>query len=216
MATAGWGWKLASEPDEVINFLNGSPPFEHPVGEAHVTALWNGDYVAFHIFYRPGEPGQPPGTWGWKLAADPDDAKNFLNGTGPYCQPPEEAQVMAVWKHDRLQFYIFYTYELVPARIVDCQILQTAAAAPGFERMRLGWTYCEGQRPERVSITAMRSEGSHWVNIMPDGQAASIRGGHVTAADVMIVKLQKGPHKIVFCAHYPDHEELEYTFDRLI
>ena len=47
-------------------------------------------------------------SWGWKLATEPDDAMNFLNGTGAYQTPVKDAKICAVWKGTHLEFYIFY------------------------------------------------------------------------------------------------------------
>lgn len=217
MTIAGWGWKLATDPDDVINFLNGCGPYERPVKDAHVTAVWDGSRVTFHAFYQTGAAGQPPGSWGWKKATDPDDALSFLNGTGAYCQPVKEAKLASVRQGDQPEFYIFYTMELVPARVIDCRVLEATGGAPGFARLRLGWRYCDpGERPQRLLVTVYHEE-QHWKNIMPDGQACTVaHPERATQADVMVLRLYKGPHKIVLRASYADHADLEYAFERLL
>ncbi len=45
--------------------------------------------------------------WGWKLATTTDDAHNFLNGTGVYGQPVQDAKIFA---SPNGHFYIFYRH----------------------------------------------------------------------------------------------------------
>jgi hypothetical protein len=215
--STGWGWKLAEDPDDVVNFLGGCGPYGHPVKAAQVTAMWNGASRDFHVFYQPGTADQPLGNWGWKLAPDADDVMNFLSGTGPYCQPVKEAHVAALWRDGGPEFYVFYTMDLVPARIVDCQVQPAAGGAPGWSRLHLKWRYCDpGERPVKLLVSVFHEEW-HWKNIMPDGQSCAIvTPDRVSEADVMVLRLYKGPHKIVFHAYYADHEELEYAFERLL
>src|SRR5215472_8207602 len=73
-----WGWKKSTDPDDVMNFLNGKSPYVAPVAEARVSAVWKGSYAEFYVFYVPGKRGQPAGGWGWKKSTDPADAMNFL------------------------------------------------------------------------------------------------------------------------------------------
>ncbi len=215
MTTEAWGWKLATDPDDVMNFINGCNGYDHPVKAAHVTAVRNGEQIAFHVFYQPGAPGQPPGHWGWKKSADPADAIAFLNGADPYCLAPEQAIVAAASQNGVPEFYIFYTYPLVPARITDCKVMAVFTGA--FPRVRLGWTTCEGEPPQKMKITVFRSVGSRWENVMPHGEPCVVnRPKTTTAVDVLLAKQSKGPHKFVFCASYANHDEIEYTFDRMI
>jgi hypothetical protein len=215
--SGGWGWKLANDPDDVVNFLSGCGPYARPVKSAQITAMWAGGGSEFHVFYQPGGADQPQGNWAWKLSADADDAMDFLNGTGAYCQPVKDSHVTALWRDGVPEFYVFYTMEQVPARIIDCQVQPAAAAAPGWSRLHLQWRYCEpGVRPEKLLVTVYHEEW-HWKNIMPSAQpCALVAPDRITEADVMVLKLYKGPHKIVFHAYYPDHSELEYAFERLL
>ncbi len=80
--SGGWGWKLANDPDDVVNFLSGCGPDARPVKSAQITAMWAGSRSEFHVFYQPGGADQPQGNWAWKLSANAGDAMDFLNGTG--------------------------------------------------------------------------------------------------------------------------------------
>jgi len=104
----GWGWKLATDPDDVINFLNGADPYGEPVADVQICAYWNGSYASFIVFYESAEPSQASGGWGWKLATDPDDVMDFLNGTDPYGEPLANAQVCAYWNGTYASFVVFY------------------------------------------------------------------------------------------------------------
>lgn len=96
---AKWGWKRATEIDDMHRFINGQKPYKIPKS-ATLTA-WNAhDIIAF---YRDDKVGSPK--WGWKLATTPDNALNFLNGTGAYSVPVKQAQV---FNTSDSEFYIFY------------------------------------------------------------------------------------------------------------
>ncbi len=104
----GWGWKLATTPDDVMNFLNGSGPYENPVSEARIGVIWKENHTEFYVFYRKQSPDGSGGGWAWKLATEPDDVHNFLNGFGSYLQPVKNAHIAALWKGSHREFYIFY------------------------------------------------------------------------------------------------------------
>lgn len=106
--TPEWGWKLATDPNDVIDFLNGSGAYDSPVGEARISAIWKGSHAEFYTFYRQQTGSGSAGGWGWKLATDPDDVRDFLNGAGGYTQPVKDTQIAAMWKGNHPEFYIFY------------------------------------------------------------------------------------------------------------
>jgi hypothetical protein len=91
-----------------MNFLNGAGAYQHPVEDAEICAVFTGNHLEFYVFYKAGIPGQSAGGWGWKLATEPDDAMNFLNGARAYQHPVKEAKICAVSKGSHLEFYIFY------------------------------------------------------------------------------------------------------------
>ncbi len=103
-----WGWKLATDPDDVINFLNGRPPYRHKIKDAEITAANRGSHIEFFIFYRSDRMTDPTGGWGWKLANNIDDVKNFMRGEGNYGKPPGQAKIVAVRRNAYTDFYIFY------------------------------------------------------------------------------------------------------------
>jgi hypothetical protein len=107
--SAGWGWKRATDPDDVINFLNSKPPYKQKITEAEITAVNKGTYLDFIVFYRTAGLVKPTaGGWGWKKATDPDDVKNFLSGQGAYTQPVKVAKIAAVWEGTYTEYYVFY------------------------------------------------------------------------------------------------------------
>jgi len=103
-----WGWKLATDPDDVYNFINGLGAYEYPVKDAKISVIWKGNHPEFYVFYQSGTEGQPSGNWGWKLATDPDDVMNFLNGQGAYKHLVTTARIAAMKKDGYFEFYVFY------------------------------------------------------------------------------------------------------------
>jgi len=77
-----WGWKLATSPDDVLNFLNGVGAYGTPVSAARICAMWKGNHAEFYVFYQRHRSAAPGRGWGWKLATDPEDVRCFLNGFG--------------------------------------------------------------------------------------------------------------------------------------
>lgn len=103
-----WGWKKATDPDDVMNFLNSKAPYQQKIKEAEITAVNKGSYIEFIIFYRSDNTAKTAGGWGWKKATDPDDVKDFLGGQGAYNHPVKEAEVVAVEKKTYTEYYVFY------------------------------------------------------------------------------------------------------------
>ncbi len=107
--TGGWGWKLATDPDDVQQILSGSGSYTRPVREAQIAAFWKENHSEFYVFYKSPSPGEHiAADWGWKLAYDPADAMNFLNGTNGYSHPVTTARITALEHAGQEQFYIFY------------------------------------------------------------------------------------------------------------
>jgi hypothetical protein len=105
---AGWGWKLATDPQDVHHFLNGSEGYSQPVGDAQICAMWRGSHREFYVFYRRPAAGEEVGSWGWKLAPEPSDAMDFLNGTGAYNRPVGTARIASLERGGAQEFYVFY------------------------------------------------------------------------------------------------------------
>ena len=103
-----WAWKLATSQDDALNFLNGTAAYEFSVSEARICAIWKGDHPEYYLFYRREKPLEPSASWGWKLATDPDDVRDFLSGSGAYTHPVKNAQIAAFWRESYCEFYIFY------------------------------------------------------------------------------------------------------------
>lgn len=105
----GWGWKRATDSDDVMNFLNTTPPYTQIITRAEITAVNMGSYLDFIIFYQTGSSDDPHGGWGWKKSTDPDDVKAFLSGEGTYNTPVASAEIVAVKQATYDEFYVFYT-----------------------------------------------------------------------------------------------------------
>lgn len=103
-----WGWKLATTPDDALNFLNGTGAYEQPVSAARICAIWKDNHAEFYVFYHRDKQPSSPASWGWKLATEPDDVLNFLSGSGGYANPVKDAQIAAFWKENHAEFYVFY------------------------------------------------------------------------------------------------------------
>ncbi len=98
-ADASWGWKRATDIDDMLNFLNGAGTYGQP-REGTIGGLSPGEIL---MFYRGGLAATSD--WGWKLATTTEDAHAFLNGTGAYDQPVDDAKIFGATGGG---FYIFY------------------------------------------------------------------------------------------------------------
>jgi hypothetical protein len=105
-----WGWKLATDPDDAVNFINGSGVYKQPVTDVKISLVNTTSHPEFYIFYQRDTNSPPPESWGWKLAKDAEDVGNFLNGMGPYKQPVIDARICGFSKGSKTEFHIFYQY----------------------------------------------------------------------------------------------------------
>lgn len=105
---ADWGWKKATDPTDVMNFLNAKAPYTQKIVDAEITLTDNGSFLEFIVFYHTGNALIPTGGWAWKKATDPDDVKNFLSGQGAYQTPVKKARVCAAWRKTYTEYYVFY------------------------------------------------------------------------------------------------------------
>ena len=105
---SGWGWKMATDPNDVKNFLNSKAPYTQKIRSAEITAVNKGSHIEFIIFYRSGKATQKTGGWGWKKATDPNDVKDFLSGQGAYQEPVKEAKVVAMNMKTYTEYYVFF------------------------------------------------------------------------------------------------------------
>jgi hypothetical protein len=107
--TGNWVWKKATDPDDVMNFLNGKGTYGHAVKAARICSISHSSWVEFFVFYQSGTARTKAG-WGWKLATDADDVINFINGTGAYHSPLKDAWICSVTNVGHDGFYVFYRY----------------------------------------------------------------------------------------------------------
>lgn len=96
---ARWGWKRATNVEDMHNFINGAGAYEEP-REGTV-----GGFNPYEVlmFYRSDLEGS--GRWGWKFANNLEDGLDFLNGKGSYQGSVQDAKVFATTDGS---FYIFY------------------------------------------------------------------------------------------------------------
>jgi hypothetical protein len=106
---AGWGWKLATEPDDVLRFLRGEDPYSEPVGQAQIAAAWTGDHYLFYVFHRetPAGLSASSANWEWRRTTDSMDAVHFLNGRGAYAHPAATARIATVYRDHHEEYFIF-------------------------------------------------------------------------------------------------------------
>ncbi|MBP1468716.1 hypothetical protein EYB53_023580 [Candidatus Chloroploca sp. M-50] len=107
-ADGRWGWKLATDPDDVMHFVNGSGAYQAPVSDARISVVWTGSYLEFLVFYRREVSGQAPGGWGWKKATNTDDVVHFLNGEGAYDDTLMAVHLAGTQRPAYREYYVFY------------------------------------------------------------------------------------------------------------
>jgi hypothetical protein len=117
---SSWGWKRATDPNDVMNFLNGKAPYNQKIKEAEITAVDKGSYIDYIVFYQSDKTNVSTGVWGWKKATDPNDVMNFLNGKAPYNQKIKEAEITAVDKGTYTEYIVFYRSDKTPVLREDC------------------------------------------------------------------------------------------------
>jgi hypothetical protein len=129
-----WGWKLATDADDALQFLRGGEPYLGPVGQTQIASAWAGDHQRFYVFYRhpvPGhEPVPVPGDWGWKLATGSQDALEYLNGGGAYAHPLTTARIATSHRHHNDELFIFYQRSATADPVPDWR-WQTVGSADG-------------------------------------------------------------------------------------
>lgn len=103
------------------------------------------------------------------------------------------------------------------ADITNCQILEASGGTVGYVRLKLGWNYGAGERPNALLITVYRSSAGAWDNIMPGEDPFNVPSPETTTvSDVIIFRLFSGDYKIVFDASYSCEREKQFSFERHI
>lgn len=105
---APWGWKLATDVDDALAFLNGTDPYQAPVRDAQIGVVGGGSGPHFYIVYQSGLEDDATGAWGWKKASDASDVVRFLNGSDSYYHPVTTARIAEFSTVDHDQFFVFY------------------------------------------------------------------------------------------------------------
>jgi hypothetical protein len=114
----GWGWKVATDADDVLSFLCGERTNTGPITQAQITATWVGDHYRFYVFYRSAVLGREQeaatGGWGWRLVPGAKDALSFLNGgldgDSADPMPVPTARIAAVHRDHHDEFFVFYRH----------------------------------------------------------------------------------------------------------
>lgn len=100
------------------------------------------------------------------------------------------------------------------AEVKSISLLEASGGTVGFARMRFGWLYGSGERPQAMTITVFRNENSQWNNIMPSDQPFEITDpANSTQADVTIFQLFSGQYRVVFTAGYSCDRQMEYVYE---
>lgn len=116
----GWGWKVATDADDVLSFLCGERTNTGPIAQAQIAATWAGNHYRFYVFYRSAVPGREQeaatGGWGWKLVTDAKDALSFLNGGlddgSDYPSPVPTARIATAHRDHHDEFFVFYRHNV--------------------------------------------------------------------------------------------------------
>ncbi|WP_044398348.1 hypothetical protein [Lacinutrix sp. Hel_I_90] len=103
----GWGWKLATTIEDAYNFVNTRGRYTTKIKDFKICGVWKNNHPEYYIFYKTG---QIKTNWGWKLATNLDDAKNFLNAESSYTRPVKLARIASIHKGSHTEYYIFYQF----------------------------------------------------------------------------------------------------------
>lgn len=110
--SSGWGWKKATDPDDVLNFINGQSGYKQPVKTFEVAAAAKEHYTEFIVFYQFYDVGEIQkkhlAAWGWKKALNLEDALAFLNGRGKYLQTVGSVKIVSVQEDTGTEYFVFY------------------------------------------------------------------------------------------------------------
>lgn len=117
-----WEWRHFHQPFDIVNFLNGTGDYTHPVKDARISAVWKNNSIVFTVFYQPGQTQEPKGRWVWMKVTTPQQVYSHLNGSGPSPRPVEDARICVTWKDDHAEYYVFYK-----------------PGTPGHPAVRWGW-----------------------------------------------------------------------------
>lgn len=110
-APGRWGWKKSSDPDDVLNFLNGTGAYQHAVSTARVVGAGTVSPV-FYVFYQREAVGGALANWGWKKlsTAHIDDAQHFVNGEAPSTDPVPDFEISEAVASGTPQIFTFYNH----------------------------------------------------------------------------------------------------------
>lgn len=184
--TGAWGWKRAPDASDVMRFLNGSDPYRQPVTTARIAEFSTGAHDEFFVFYQRSVRGTAVANWAWKRATDPDDAWQFVNGSGTYADPVRGYEVGAIQRGSYVDSHIFYNRGTViwlqsplsDERFVSgetASLLAVLTSDRPFDASELAWTSSLdgslGTGPS-IAVSALAT-GTHQVEVAGYGVSAS-------------------------------------------
>lgn len=102
-AAADWATKKSATPDDVIAFLNGTPPYTTPVTVARISLTTLGAQTEFIILYQKQEGIRLPGVWGYRRFDSAEQLRDYLNTT----PPAPDFQICSASPDGKAVFYLF-------------------------------------------------------------------------------------------------------------
>lgn len=99
-SAATWGWKRATDVEDMKNFINGKEPYSG----IKVGTIGGVSASDMEMFYR-GDKTEK-NSWEWEKIEDVEDVLNLLNGVNGYSKPVKNTHIFS----DGKNFYVFYQY----------------------------------------------------------------------------------------------------------
>ena len=87
-----WGWKLATDSDDAVRFLNGRGSYLHPVTTARIATAYRDHHDELFVFYQSTPDADPVDTWRWQAVGSPDGVRVAVDRKG---HAPVDFQVSA-------------------------------------------------------------------------------------------------------------------------
>lgn len=102
-ATDAWSMKKSATPEDVVAFLNGTPPYSTPVTVARISLTTIGAQTEFIIFYQKQEGLRLPGAWGFRRLESAEQVRDYLNAG----RPLPDYQICSASPQGKTVFYLF-------------------------------------------------------------------------------------------------------------
>lgn len=92
MRADDWGWKLATDKDDALLFLNGGGASPEPVTAARIATAHRDHHDDLFIFYQRAVDVRPAGSWRWQAIGSANGVQAAVDRKG---HPPMDFQVAA-------------------------------------------------------------------------------------------------------------------------